>query len=243
MILPAGAGRLHNNWNIYETDMFNWRASFPVPVDAQVLHAWQQALFVAGERHGILRFEQADQIGYDRARDGFIGDFAAAHPDRPAQYADYPVGFILQHWNQLTVATRLAYVVGEDWHQPGDRIEESWCSSVGDLSFYAKVPGEDTGAPIDIYTDVDERTSPCRLYVEVSSKTDIFFRATAVSADLASSRLTTGCWPSAMAGASTPSSPTFGLPRWPRTVDGKHWGHRKPSCGSSTSSASRCERR
>ncbi|GAA4259758.1 hypothetical protein GCM10022255_085660 [Dactylosporangium darangshiense] len=175
MILPAGAGRLHNNWNIYETDMFNWRASFPVPVDAQVLHAWQQALFVAGERHGILRFEQADQIGYDRARDGFIGDFAAAHPDRPAQYADYPVGFILQHWNQLTVATRLAYVVGEDWHQPGDRIEESWCSSVGDLSFYAKVPGEDTGAPIDIYTDVDERTSPCRLYVEVSSKTDIFF--------------------------------------------------------------------
>ncbi len=50
----------------------------------------------AGERYGVLRVEAAEPIGYLRRRDGFVGDFLRAHPDRvPAEGDWFPAGFLL----------------------------------------------------------------------------------------------------------------------------------------------------
>ncbi|GAA4259697.1 hypothetical protein [Dactylosporangium darangshiense] len=178
MTSPTPAPDRHaNHWNILESSsLIVWSPSFAVPADAAVLHAWEQQLFAAGERYGVLRVERFDDIGYDRARDGYIGDFAAAHPDLPPEFYVFPAGFILgAGWERLTLATRLAFVVGDDWYQPGDRIEEEWFSSIYDLSDRAKIPTDQTSPPITIYADVEEDTDPRRIIVDIGLWTDIFF--------------------------------------------------------------------
>jgi hypothetical protein len=87
----SSAPPARNNWNTYDSDeVFHWRARFPHRLGADVLLPWQAAVLDAGERSGVLRIESAEPVGYRRDRDGFVGDWLRAHPDRSRRRATGP---------------------------------------------------------------------------------------------------------------------------------------------------------
>src|SRR3712207_5751239 len=78
---PASAPD-ENNWNAFKTDQgFIWSSHIPPGVSGDRLTAWQETVFRAGERHGILRVVEAVDGAYRYDRDGLITDWLAEHSE------------------------------------------------------------------------------------------------------------------------------------------------------------------
>ncbi|WP_345136637.1 hypothetical protein [Dactylosporangium darangshiense] len=161
-----------NHWNAYDNpEMFEWWAALPVSGGPEPLLRLQRALFDGGERHQMLRVDTSPEIGFDRNRDGYIGDFADAHPDRPGPLDEYPAGYVLSGYWQMRYSTRLAYAPAQTRWAASARVEEDWFDGTSELGERAKVPVRWNAPPIQLFADVREG----QFVVAVSLMTDIFF--------------------------------------------------------------------
>ena len=160
-----------NNWNCYASDeLFSWTAAVALPGALTHLGDWQDVVLTAGERHGVLRVERVAPLGYERARDGFVGDVIRAHPDLlPAQGDWYPAGFLLGRWLDLVTASRLAYATG-------DGIEVDWFTDMADVAARAGVARCASTPPVTLYTDggADLDGAPA-VAVHIAVTSDIWF--------------------------------------------------------------------
>ena len=104
---PASA-----SWNAPDTEaVFGWVAEFDWASGIEVLTEWQARVFELADRYHLHRVEEVDWIGYRRERDGFIGDFLRAHPDRvPPVFDHYPAGFLIGSDRDYRSTARLSYV-------------------------------------------------------------------------------------------------------------------------------------
>jgi hypothetical protein len=161
-----------NHWSAYDnSELFEWQASLPVARGSGPLLRVQRALFDAGERHRILRIDASPEIGFDRVRDGYIGDFADAHPDRPGPLDEYPAGYVLGGYWQLRCSTQLAYAPAPSQWAAGDAIAEDWFSGTAELGERAGIPVRWDAPPIQLFADVRDG----QFVIAVSLMTDIFF--------------------------------------------------------------------
>jgi hypothetical protein len=80
-----------------------------------VLGPLQDAVLAAGDDTGVYRFDRIDSIGYERERDGFIGQFLMEHPDRPPWRGPWwPNGYVLAlaisgQWAEHVTSTLLTF--------------------------------------------------------------------------------------------------------------------------------------
>jgi hypothetical protein len=138
-----------NNWNATESDeSFHWQAELPWGLPPAILLRWQDSVLAAGEKHRIYRIEAIDWIGYRRERDGYIGDYLRAHPDRvPPLSERLPKGFVLGPGGarftmpQYETTSLLSYVTLEG------QIVEVWTRDMGDLAVLARLHKAPPGYP------------------------------------------------------------------------------------------------
>ncbi len=157
-----------NNWNVFKTDeVFQWSSHIPPGISGDRLTAWQETVFRAGERHGILRVVDAVQGAYQHDRDGFITDWLAEHSELIEPIVTFPAGFLIAQFNFYTPASRLAYAGAEG-------MTEAWFTSVADLAEAAGLPPRGRiYPPISIEPSYGEDEDS--FTVGIATATDIWF--------------------------------------------------------------------
>ena len=164
---PAGAPD-ENNWNVFKTDeAFIWSSQFPSGISGDRLTAWQETVFRAGERHGILRVVEAVHAAYQHDRDGFITDWLAVNSERIEPVATFPAGFLIGQFTWYTPASRLVYAGAEG-------MTEAWFTSVAVLAEAAGLPPRGRVYPpisIEPSYGADEDS----FTVSIATTTDIWF--------------------------------------------------------------------
>ena len=158
----------HNStWSVYEVEgIFSWTLDMPTGLsDAEIL-AWQDAVLVAGDRHGILRVMSAPTWDFRFERDGAVRDWLRVHGDRMQVDDVLPAGFLLLN-TSLRVASRIAY-------EGPDGIVEGWFNDAGDLAGAAGLapprhPDNDL-----LLVEVDPRSDDSWT-ATISTSTDIWF--------------------------------------------------------------------
>lgn len=164
---PAGAPE-ENNWNVFKTDeVFQWSSHIPPGISGDRLTAWQEAVFRAGERYGILRVVEAVDGAYRYDRDGFITDWLAVHSDLIEPIVTFPAGFLIGQFNFYTPAARLVYAGAEG-------MTEAWFTSVAVLAEAAGLPPRGRIYP-PISIDPSHGEDEDSFTVTIATATDIWF--------------------------------------------------------------------
>lgn len=169
--------RLANNWNSYEVlEYRSWSVGFPLGVTTASLLAWQDLVLAAGERHQILRVDEAECFGYSRLRDGPFSEFVHAHPERLEPPNDVvPVGFVLNRidgvYNGIRTSTLLDFVDADG------ELAQDWISCMSELGRRVGLGESYPNEPFSIAADSDPEAAPPvpATWAEFSVTTDIFF--------------------------------------------------------------------
>ncbi len=160
-----------NNWNVFKTDeVFQWSSHIPPGISGDRLTAWQETVFRAGERHGILRVVDAFHGAYQHDRDGFITEWLAAHSNLIKPIGTFPAGFLIGLFTAYTPASRLVYA-------GADGMTEAWFTNVGVLAEAAGLPPRGyVYPPISIGPEhCEEYDGDERFTVTIATATDIWF--------------------------------------------------------------------
>ncbi len=155
----------HNNWHLFSGQAFTWWAFFAWDRFPTVPIAWQEATLAAGERHGVYQVDQVDWLDYRRSRDGYIGDFLHAHPERVPivdDYDRYPPGFMFGVSQEVPATARLSYAA------PDGSISEAVVSDMADLCELAGVPYPDHYPPMEIIAAPEGGVQPDEPGVEIT---------------------------------------------------------------------------
>jgi hypothetical protein len=165
-------------WCSYEIDeVVGWAADFDFSTPAQMLLDWQHVLFSAAERYGIFRVVEAEFRGYRRDRDGDIGGFLLAHPDRvPRNDARVPRGFLPEALASRVASQAVTRTLLE--YQDTDGVLRSaWIGELTEAYPDVPLPRYFPQRAIDISAHNGPTSDPDvdSLCVRIASSVDIWF--------------------------------------------------------------------
>ncbi len=157
--------------------MVGWAADFPWSVPGSALLDWQQVLFAAGERHRIFRVEQAQFLDFRRDRDGDIGAFLLAHPERvPRQDERLPPGFLPEALGSRPGGEAVTRTLLEYLDAAG-ALRSAWIGELTEAYPAIPLPRYFPYRAVQILADTfpPDWAELDRLRVSVSSSVDIWF--------------------------------------------------------------------
>lgn len=134
------------SWAVFRSgDERGWQCVFPGNAHIDALLEWQRRVLRAGEETGVLRVQRVEMLGYERSRDGYIGDYLEARPR--ASVGTIP-GLIFDE-DEDPLATTLITVLDAD----GDPRSEE-VSNLYDFAARYGMEAETHQRPIKIYGEV-----------------------------------------------------------------------------------------
>jgi hypothetical protein len=173
-----GSAPSTGTWSSFESDeVVGWAAEFAWSVPGQALLDWQQVLFAAGERHGIYRVVEAEFMDYHRDRDGDIGAFLLAHPERVPRHDErLPRGFLPEALGPRNGSEALTRTLLEYLDADG-MLRSAW---IGELTeAYPDIPLPRyfpyQAVEITTYNAPSSEPGVDNLWVGIGSSVDIWF--------------------------------------------------------------------
>jgi hypothetical protein len=168
-----------NNWSSFDTsEVFWWSVAFADTVRSDHLLEWQQIVLTAGERHGVLRVEEAGSIGYRHDRDGPIAAYLADHRDRVPDrgYDHWPRGFFLPALDPaIDPMTRVSSLL--DYVDAAGRPARTWVHNLMPLGYEIGLTQYFHQPPLVLDGGYDPATvdSDDTRWIQIGTTVDIWF--------------------------------------------------------------------
>lgn len=143
-----------------------WETRFPTDVDTATLVQWQSRVLRSGEDHAVYRVQEVELLGYERSRDGFIGDFLTTNPDRTTRQNGMTIPGLMFDAAGSAIASTVVFVETAD-----GRYQEMDSSDVHDLAYASGVQGVEREQPVEVFgipgSDPGEPAEPILLSVHL----------------------------------------------------------------------------